>query len=263
MLRPIVRSIVRPLVRSMFGDRSLLLSATSQLNGVAPYHYWDFINNRALFASADVGAVTSTPGWSYTRADAQSAYAETSAGVLVPFATGVLRRTDKGLLIEGARTNLCLQSQTFDNAAWTVSNASVTANAGVAPDGTQTADLITAAASTYTGFILSTNTFTVSASTAYTYSLYVKANVGTNLRLRMSDNVTGQCQAQVNAVTGAVSVNSSGTFSSVSVGTQTLGGGWFRVWITGTQPAGQTGMKVGAYLETSGDSIYFWGAQVE
>lgn len=54
----------------------------------------------------------------------------------------------KGLLIEEARTNLVLYSQEFDNAAWlklasgTASLPVVTANAGVAPDGTTTADRV-------------------------------------------------------------------------------------------------------------------------
>ena len=54
----------------------------------------------------------------------------------------------KGLLIEEARTNLVTYSEQFDNAAWlklaggTASLPVVTANAGVAPDGTTTADRV-------------------------------------------------------------------------------------------------------------------------
>lgn len=108
-IRSLIRSPIRSLVSSAFGGGASLLSqATSQLGGVAPYHYWDFINNRALFAQADVGGVTSTPGWSFTRASA--AEAQDSAGNFVQFASGELRRTDKGVLIESARTNLFLNS---------------------------------------------------------------------------------------------------------------------------------------------------------
>lgn len=50
-----------------------------------------------------------------------------------------------GLLIEGARTNSTLRSQELDNAAWSdsanvVAAPTTTANAGVAPDGTTTAE---------------------------------------------------------------------------------------------------------------------------
>lgn len=108
-IRSLIRSPIRSLVSSALGGGGGLLGqATSQLGGVAPYHYWDFINNRALFAQADVGGVTSTPGWSFTRASA--AEAQDAAGNFVQFASGELRRTDKGILIEGARTNLFLNS---------------------------------------------------------------------------------------------------------------------------------------------------------
>ena len=46
----------------------------------------------------------------------------------------------KGFLVEEARTNLLLRSEEFDNANWTKSRATVTANAATAPDGTSNAD---------------------------------------------------------------------------------------------------------------------------
>ena len=45
-----------------------------------------------------------------------------------------------GLLIEEERTNLFTYSEEFDDATWLKSNATVTANDAVAPDGTSTAD---------------------------------------------------------------------------------------------------------------------------
>lgn len=104
-----IRSIVGSPVRGALAGRiSLIGTATGQLGGIQPYHYWDFTANRALFAGADVGAVTSTPGWSFTRATVGTA--ETLAGAIVQFASGELRRTDRGVLIEGTRTNLFLNS---------------------------------------------------------------------------------------------------------------------------------------------------------
>lgn len=95
--------------RNRSGGRSLLSVATAQL-GTAPLHYWDFTTNRALFNGVDVGAVTATPNWSFIRATVGTA--ETEANAIVQFASGELRRTDKGVLIEGARTNLFLNSAT-------------------------------------------------------------------------------------------------------------------------------------------------------
>jgi hypothetical protein len=59
------------------------------------------------------------------------------------------------LLLEPQRTNLVFYSEQFDNAAWTKSSATVTANTSVSPDGTQNADtaVITAGGYIYAEFI--------------------------------------------------------------------------------------------------------------
>ena len=46
----------------------------------------------------------------------------------------------KGLLVEPAATNLLLRSEEFDDAYWAKTNATITANNAVAPDGATTAD---------------------------------------------------------------------------------------------------------------------------
>ena len=120
----IFRSVVRSPVRSaVAGNGSLIGLATAQL-GIQPLHYWDFQTNRALFNGADVGPVTATPGWSFTRATVGSA--DDLAGNIVQFASGEIRRTDRGLLIEGARTNLFLNSATGSTQSITVTAAAHT-----------------------------------------------------------------------------------------------------------------------------------------
>ena len=104
------------------GMPAVLVSETGSLfyglAGIQPLHYWDFTANRALFNGVDVGAVTSTPNWSFTRATVGTA--EDLAGNIVQFASGEIRRTDRGLLIEGARTNLFLNSATGGTQSVTV-----------------------------------------------------------------------------------------------------------------------------------------------
>lgn len=108
-----IRPHVRPLIRA-FSDSALpahdLLDDAINLLGAEPLHYWDFTQDRALFAGVDVGAVASTPGWSFTRATVGTA--DRVSGEIIQFASGELRRSDKGLLLEGARTNLFLASAT-------------------------------------------------------------------------------------------------------------------------------------------------------
>lgn len=121
----IIRSPVRAIASSgLAGGQSLLGRATSILGGIEPLHYWDFTTNRALFNRNDVGGVASTPGWSFTRATVGTA--ENAAGEIIQFASGELRRTDRGVLIEGARTNLFLNSATGVTQSITVAAAAHT-----------------------------------------------------------------------------------------------------------------------------------------
>jgi len=252
---------------------SLLAQATAQLNGIAPYHYWDFINNRALFAQADVGGVSGTPGWSFTRAS--TGYAETVAGVLVPFASGELRRTDKGVLIEGARANLLLQSQTFDNASWGKASVTISANAATAPDGTTTADkqIVDNAASigSFVGILQSLSK--AASAIAYTYSVFAKAAEFNEIALRAQDSagITNRATVSVNIATGAVTSAAAvaGTFTSASATVTALANGWYLVALTFTSST-DTFLRCYANADdttaTTGDGvsgIFIWGAQLE
>ena len=179
---------------SVLGQRRFLSTAISQLGGIEPLHYWDFTTDRALFNGADVGAVTATPNWSFTRAS--TGYAETVAGVLIPFAAGELRRTDKGALIEGEKTNICLRSQEFDNATWSKSNGGagsvpvVTADAGAAPDGAMTADRVQFAlngGATTSDLSFLNQSITITTATAYSTTVYAKSNTASTYTLEIVD----------------------------------------------------------------------------
>ena len=220
---------------------------------------WDFIANQARWNSLSVGALSSTPGWTFSRAS--TGYAQTSAGVLVPFASGELRRTDKGVLIEGARTNLCLRSQEFDNASWTKVTASVTANATTAPDGTATADLLTDDATAGVTHRTSRN-FTFSA-IQYMLSVYAKPNGRTWLGLRTPSGTISSFN-----LSGAGAV---GALNHTSSGIQALANGWYRCWIVWTAGAAssafgfdlQSADNTSTYNGDGASGIYLWGAQLE
>ena len=91
------------------------------ISGIQPYHYWDFMTDKAWFAGVGINGVANTPGWSFTRASVGSA--EAAGGALVSFASGQPRRTDRGLLIEPTRTNLFLNSAVGVTQGVTVTNA--------------------------------------------------------------------------------------------------------------------------------------------
>lgn len=72
---------------------------------VGALHAFDFTSDQARFNSAYVGPISNTPNWSFSRAS--TGYALNAAGVWVAFSSGSPRRTDRGLLMEGAATNKC------------------------------------------------------------------------------------------------------------------------------------------------------------
>ena len=262
---------VSSFTRRAGGIGDLLSQATLQLGGIAPYHYWDFTTDRALFASADVGDVDNTPGWSFARAS--TGYAETVAGTLTSFASGALRRTDKGVLIEGARTNLCTYSQQFDDATgWpTKTNITVTANAATAPDGTSTADTITDdAANAQHRIACASISFT--SGTAYCASVFAKAGTDSRVQITFATGThTSGVYANFNLSNGTVSA-SAGT--GVTSGVQALANGWYRCWVAAAADATSTtnfliqridsgtALRAPAYIGSS-TTIQLWGAQLE
>ena len=72
-----------------------------------------FASNYYRGSGAQGSSPSALPGYNFTRALA--AYGEDTAGNLIQFASGVPRITNKGVLIEEARTNVLLQSTTLAN----------------------------------------------------------------------------------------------------------------------------------------------------
>jgi hypothetical protein len=164
-------------------------------------------------------------------------------------------------LIQNAPMNLLTFSEQFDNAAWTKSNATVTANAVVAPNGTTTADIFV---STATGGASSGASQSVTGSVAsYTFSVYAKAgNIGF-IRLAMTSN-TVAAAAWFNLATGVVGTVESGVTASITA----AGNGWYRCSVTRTLAAvSETCFIRLADLDNSlsapsGSTLSTWGAQL-
>jgi hypothetical protein len=129
-----------------------------------------------------------------------------------------------------ASRNLLTFTEEFDNAAWVKSSATVAANSVAAPDGTMTADTLTASGANGTAL----QTFTASA-VPYTFSIWLRRLTG-----------TGNVQLTVDGTTYA---------------TVTLTTAWARFETTLTPSAGSR--TAGVRIVTSGDAVYAWGAQLE
>ena len=137
------------------------------------------------------------------------------------------------LLLEPQRTNLLTYSEQFDNGAWNKINVTVSSNTAVAPDGTTTADIITATAAN--GEI---GQFLIQSTVDYTITFYVKSATSNPVDIKIG----GQ--------------SSSATFTAFTATNE-----WTRVTSTVLSLGGSRGSRV--VIVNSGDSILLWGAQLE
>ena len=222
----------------------------------------DFTRGRYKLGKRQARNPASLPGWTFTRAS--TGYAETAAGALVAFASGAPRITDKGLLVEEARTNLCLQSQTFGDAAWTKGNCAITADAVLAPDGTLTADTVTVSTTASASLTIAGGYRPAVTGTTCTASVYVKrgATIDATASFVLRD-ATGAADKITGALTWAT-MTMTGTGASI---TRLGSTDWYRVvltdsaWTSTNQAQLYAGMAGSSY--TIGHAYAVWGAQIE
>lgn len=163
-----------------------------------------------------------------------------------------------------ASVNLLTYTQEFDNAAWTKTNTTVTANAATAPDGTATADKL---AETATTAVHNTGQSITTTVQAYSFSCYVKA---AERNFALLYHTQSNASVSVNLTTGATGT-ASGTVAPTSSSVTSVGNGWWRVAMTVTATAASNFFGVyvmndlvnASYAGTAGAGIYVWGAQLE
>jgi hypothetical protein len=207
---------------------------------------------------------------------------ETAASGVARFDHNPTTFESLGLLIEEQRTNLLTYSEEFDNAAWTKTNATITANTIVSPDGTVDADSISE--TTATGnHRARTASISVSASTSYTCTVFAKLGFGAARFLGIglsatTDLTTGARRSYVFDLSNGTATTTGGaTWTVVSGSATAVGNGWYRCQLTVTTDAAASTMFVSIGLSDTfsaatfasgytGDGysgIYIWGAQLE
>lgn len=218
----------------------------------------------------DLTSFLTATGGSYVRTGTATYYdstglLQTSAANTPRFDYNPSTLAAKGILVEGNRTNNQTYSSQLDNAAWTKSEMSVTANSGTSPDGTANADLIIP--STNNAYHHITNgTKSGTASTDYTTSIYAKAAGYNYIYVNFVENSNNH-YGVFNLTTCAIG-NNSGLLGYTA---QSLPNGWCRFSITATS----TITSFGAYIHVTnvngavsftGDGtsgVYMYGAQME
>jgi hypothetical protein len=127
------------------------------------------------------------------------------------------------------RRNLLTWSEDFTNSAWIKSNATITGNASIAPDGTTTADTFVESVdgAPTAHFVYQQPSFV--AGQPYTYTLYAKAIASDRLLQIYAQSSGVFARASFNLNTGAVVSNDAGSAAITAVGS-----GWYRLTVSGT-----------------------------
>ena len=236
-------------------------SSQNNFPSVRPTLDLDFANSKTLDPRI---TFTRASGGSYVGADGLIKL----AGVNEPrFDHDPVTGESLGLLVEEAKTNLVTYSEQFDNANWTKSSTTVTANATTAPDGTLTADRLLETAVTssfYVGAFYVTTT-----PGTYTFSVYAKGD-GSGRLLNMVFYNGFYAQSYFNLSTGVVSNVDAGLTASI----QSLPNGWFRCSVTGDYyaflsillysavAAGESSVYT-ARAGSASAGLFLWGCQGE
>ena len=175
-----------------------------------------------------------------------------------------------GAIAKQTLSNLTLYSEQLDNAAWTKSDVTVTADSIAAPDGTTTADKLTAGATASAKYVYPTASFaTITSGQDYRFSIYVKK--GNENYFQWYYQGTASEGINVDLSTGTVSLATTGVLSS---SVEALSGGWYRISyvVTATNTIlyptinliKTATVAMGTGETTSGAEYYYvWGASVQ
>lgn len=205
-------------------------------------------------------------GATATRVDADglvaSAAADTIREEFAPL-TGARR----GWLLERAATNLLLRSEDFAAGDWSKTNATVSADAGTAPDGAAAADRLVE--TTGTGEHGAAQGFAATSGQAYALSCWLKAGERGKAVLRLSGAAFSTAQAaRFDLSTGGVTVTSGAPATQI----EEFPGDWFRCAIvaaatsTDTAAAGillVDGADAISYTGNASNGLQAWGAMLE
>ena len=180
-----------------------------------------------------------------------------------------------GLLVEEQRTNLLLRSEEFET-TWSALNVTVSSNTTISPAGSQTADKITPAASNAAHLI--SQSATVTASTAYIASVYVKGDGAPFVQVAYDNGSSVGAFVNVDLSNGAITRGplASGGATNIVGSVASAGNGFYRISVgathTGTAgrmlisvlPSGQSLAGMNPSTTTAAtDKIIVWGAQLE
>jgi len=177
-------------------------------------------------------------------------------GTGIPFPAVVTGKTSSTITLdqdatqgEPERTNYFTYSQQFDNAAWTPTRSSISANDINGPAGALTADkLVEDSTASNTHFV--GRSMSVISGTTYAFSVYAKADERDRIRMAAGNTGTLPLSATFNLLTGTIITELFGTAAIEDVG-----GGWYRCSVTATA-AVTSATSINVFIVNGGSSSY-------
>jgi hypothetical protein len=172
---------------------------------------------------------------------------------------------DSSTTIGWSPHNLITKSQEVDDAAWTDTNTSETADTTVAPDGTTTADTLISDGTANAR--VSSPALTAVSGFQYTASVYLKAGTVNWGWVRLGQG-TDHVSSFFDLGNGALGTASNSDWVVQNVGIESAGNGWYRCWITTTVDQTSPQIIIGPAAADNvldvgaNDTIIVWGAQV-
>jgi hypothetical protein len=194
-------------------------------------------------------------------------------GILKTAAIDEPRFEKEGYLNEGDSTNLLPYSEQFDNATWSKSNTTVTANTTdtTDPRGTNLADKLLDTASTTWHYMISP-AVSFTAGTKYTFSIFAKKGTKDVVQLVTNVSAFPAGYANFDLTNGVISAQAGLDDAKIS----SLSNGWYRLSITSTANTTTTATPIfisiqnsttaamsATYLGDGTGSVYIFGAQLE
>lgn len=169
--------------------------------------------------------------------------------------------------------NLLSYSEDLSNGVYTNANLTVAVNSTTAPDGTNTADKLTA--TTFNGAHDIKQTTTDSTSQC-TYSVYLKANGLNYVNINVNDNVANGAGALFDVSNGTIvgDILVGSGWSVVSKSITSAGNGWYRCVITINATGSTRKCEIGprdtnstawsyTFIGNNVNGIYAWGLQFQ
>ena len=153
--------------------------------------------------------------------------------------------------LEPQSTNLVQYSEDFTQ-GWTTSDATITSNQVISPDGTLNADKVTGS-----GYLQNVNSLT--ATNTYTFSFFWKKDTSNVVKILLSSTGTDE-QLSINTNTLAlISQSGINSYNNISYGND-----WYRLSMTWTEANTEsTGIRISADESDATSSLFIWGAQLE